>query len=57
MNNEGYGPSWIKLSLMINEDTKEIHVIGGDQEPGQGDMPYIGLELLKEWDRDGKVFK
>lgn len=43
---EGYPDNWINVNLMINPETKEIHAIGGDREPGKGDTPYIGLELL-----------
>ncbi len=45
---EGYPDNWINVNLMINPETKEIHAIGGDREPGKGDTPYIGLELIKE---------
>jgi hypothetical protein len=50
---ESYPAGWAKVSLAINKDTKEVHVLGGDRE-GQdpnsdkdGDGPYIGWEILK----------
>jgi len=46
--NEGYPKGWIRLNLMINEETGEMYATGGDREPGDGDMPYIGLEILKQ---------
>jgi len=49
-NTEKYPDNWVHLDLMINEDTKEIHVVGGDRKNGEGDQPYIGMELLKKWE-------
>jgi hypothetical protein len=48
---EKYPPDkgWVNVHIMINKFTKEIHAIAGDREPGEGDRPYIGLELLKKW--------
>ena len=52
---EGYPDNWINVNLMINPETKEIHAISGDREPGEGDTPYIGLELIKEFIKNGNV--
>jgi len=46
---EGYPKGWINANLMINPETKEIHCIGGDREPGEGDTAYIGFDLIKDW--------
>ena len=46
--NEGYPKDWVKLTVMISPDGKDIHAIGGDREPGEGDTAFIGLELLKD---------
>ena len=45
---EKYPDGWIKLVLMINPETNEIHCIGGDREEGEGDMPYTGYAILKK---------
>lgn len=45
---EGYSDKWVRVDLMVNCDTLEIHAIGGERKQGDGDMPYIGLELLKQ---------
>ena len=52
--NEAYSPNWVRVTLMINPETKEIRAIGGDREPGGKDMPCIGLELILEMIRDGQ---
>ena len=43
--NEGYPKSWVKLIAMVSP-AGEVNAIGGDREPGDGDMPYPGLDLL-----------
>jgi len=50
MTNEGevYPQNWVNVNLMINPETNEIHVIGGDREIGEGDTPYIGYEIIKK---------
>lgn len=45
---EKYPDNWVRINLIINPETKEIHCIGGDQEEGEGDQPYTGLEILKK---------
>ena len=44
---ERYPSSWAKVTLMVSSKG-EMHAIGGDQELGEGDMPYIGLDRIKE---------
>lgn len=44
---ENYPKDWVNVNLMINKETGEIHAIGGDQEPGKDDAPYIGLEMIR----------
>jgi hypothetical protein len=44
---ERYPSSWAKVTLMVSPKG-EMHAIGGDQELGEGDMPYIGLDRIKE---------
>ncbi len=48
-------PLWVKLNLLINPRTNEIHIVSGDREEcscGCGgtkcDTPYIGLRLLEK---------
>jgi hypothetical protein len=48
-SHEGYPEGWVRVVLMINPETAEIHAIGGDREEGEGDTPYIGYEILKRW--------
>lgn len=43
---EAYPSNWINLNLMINKDTLEYHIIGGDRDPGEGDRHYVGADLL-----------
>ena len=38
--------AWARVTLMVYA-TGEMHAIGGDREPGEGDRPYIGLERIK----------
>lgn len=60
---EGYGPAWVKVTLMVHKTQGVMHCVGGDQEEGEGDRPYIGYDLLKnriakcEEDRDRIVEK
>ncbi len=48
MTEESYPDGWVKLNLTINPETKEMHVLGGDREPGEGDTEYIGFEIIKK---------
>ena len=43
---EAYPNDWVRLSLMVGP-SGEMHAIGGDRVPGDGDTPYVGLERLK----------
>ncbi len=43
---EEYGPSWVRLNLMIHKITGEYHVVGGDRVSSIGGQPSIGLTLL-----------
>ena len=59
---ESYAKGWINVNLMINPRTGEIHAIGGDREPCAHhetnpccDTAYIGLELIKDWIKNGNV--
>ena len=53
--NEKHPENWVKLSLLIDPDTKQMYAVGGDREPcSHGDPPccdtkYIGMKLLEEW--------
>ena len=49
MEMEKYTDEWVRVELMINPHTAEIHAISGDREEGDGDQPYIGYEILKRW--------
>lgn len=57
MNSESYPDNWVNINLMINPDTGEIHVIGGDREPCIHGYPpccdteYVGMKLLKTFIR------
>jgi len=42
--NEQYPKNWASLNLMVNTDTGEHHVVGGDRFPGEGDTGYIVLK-------------
>jgi len=50
---EQYPEGWVRLELMINSKTKEIHIISGDREGHDpesdcdSDAPYIGMKVLK----------
>ena len=44
---EKYPDGWVRLELMIDPETKAIHIISGDREEGEGDQPYIGMKVLK----------
>ena len=44
---EKYPEGFVSLNLMINPKTKEIHIVGGDREEGEGDQPYVGMKVLK----------
>jgi len=44
---EKYPDNWVRLELMIDPETKAIHIISGDREKGEGDQPYIGFKILK----------
>ena len=44
---EKYGKDWVRLDMMVNQKTGEYHILKGDRVPGCGDMPYIGMEVLK----------
>lgn len=46
--NEKYPENWVSLNLMVNKDNGEFHVVSGDKLPGEGDTPYIGLEVLNK---------
>jgi len=52
-NSESYPDGWVNVNLMINKETREIHVISGDREghdPSSdcdSDAPYTGYEILK----------
>lgn len=46
-NEESYGEGWVHLNLMVNPETDEIHIVGGDREPGEGDTPYKGAPALE----------
>lgn len=48
MSGESYPVKWININLMINSETNEINVIGGDREEGEGDTKYIGYEIIKK---------
>ncbi len=48
-----YSKPWVKLNLMVNPDTNEIHVASGDKEPGEGDQPYAGMKVLDRLIRVG----
>lgn len=43
---ERYPSDWKKVILMVSPEG-EMHAIGGDRDPGQGDQPYVGLERIK----------
>lgn len=43
---EGYGKRWHRVSIMVH-DSGEVHSIGGDAEPGNGESVYRGFEILK----------
>jgi hypothetical protein len=43
---ENYIPGWVRLELMVSPEG-EMHAIGGERGPGEGDTPYIGLERIK----------
>lgn len=45
---EGYPEGWVRVTLMVAPNGKEMHAIGGDREPGKGDTPYIGLERIRK---------
>lgn len=51
---ESYPKGWVKLVLMINPETNEIHCVGGDREghdsnsDKDSDAPYTGYEALKK---------
>ena len=45
---EGYPKGWARVVLMVSPGGNEFHAIGGDREPGEGDMPYIGLERIRK---------
>lgn len=47
--NESHPNDWVRVVLMVSPDAKEFHAVGGDREPGEGDTPYIGYELLKKY--------
>jgi hypothetical protein len=46
--NEGYPEDWARVVLMVSPDGMTLHAIGGDRGPGDGDMPYVGLERLRK---------
>lgn len=46
VRHEGYPPDWARVVLMVAPDG-EMHAIGGDQPPGEGDKPFIGLDRIK----------
>lgn len=57
---EEYGPSWIKVELMIlpsRNGALTIHAISGDREEGKGDTKYIGLDLIQSQlnDKDQEI--
>ena len=43
---EDYPKDWARVELMVSP-SGEMHAIAGDQEPGEGDRAYIGLERIK----------
>jgi hypothetical protein len=43
---EGCPSNWAKVVMMVSPKG-EMHAVGGDREPGHGDMPYVGLERIK----------
>jgi hypothetical protein len=45
VSEEGYPSDWARVVLMVSPKG-EMHAIGGDREPGEGDTPYIGLERI-----------
>jgi len=45
-NEEKYPEGWARLVLMVNPETEEIHIIGGDREPGEGDTGYLGAGVI-----------
>lgn len=44
---ETYSSDWVRVELMLSPDGRQMHAISGDREEGVGDVPYIGLELIK----------
>jgi hypothetical protein len=54
---EQYPKGWVNVNLMINPKTNEIHAVGGDREPGKGDTPYIGLEIIKKLIKKAKPYE
>jgi hypothetical protein len=61
MNDESYPENWVKLNLMVNTDTGEFHIVGGDREPCRHGYPpccdtgYLGLEPFMERIKNGNV--
>jgi len=45
---EAYGPAWARVVLMVHKSTGEMHAVGGDQDPPEGDYerPYVGLDRI-----------
>jgi len=39
---EQYPEGWVRLDLMVSPEG-EAHAIGGEQQEGEGDMPFLGL--------------
>ena len=46
-NQESYGKGWLKLNLMVNPDTEEIHFVGGDLVEGDGDRPFKAAQYVQ----------
>ena len=42
---EQYGPAWIRVTVMVHP-CGDIHFIGGDRAPGEGDTEYLAAKYL-----------
>lgn len=45
---EEYSKDWVRLDMMLNKKTGEIHYVGGDRELGdeRADREFIGKQIL-----------
>lgn len=45
-DSEQYGPAWIRATVMVHP-CGDIHFIGGDRAPGDGDTEYLASKYLR----------